>query len=275
MISAEFEAHGIENTVQLSFDGKNRKLRINATDYPSFTNVLGLLPSVLFAPHDHALIAGAPADRRRFLNIHIAQTDPAYVHHLLRYSKALKQRNALLKRKIKDSLEVWEAEMALSALYLIHKRAEAIETLTPYLNNAFELRYSPSLSPTSDLAATWQKMRSKELLLGMTLAGPHRDDLHIIFEGKNAKTYSSEGQKRKCLSKLKLAEWARLHTLANQKPLMAIDDFGVHFDPNHANELKTAIKDLGQVFVTSPIEINLEPDQLLTAHQGHLATQNP
>lgn len=268
-ISAEFERDGIEQNLTMSFDGSSRKLKINATQYANFSNVLGLLPSVLYAPYDHALIAGAPADRRRFLNIHIAQTDPVYVHHLMRYSKALKQRNALLKTKQDASIEVWEAQMALSGAYLINRRQKAIRMLEPHLkpyierlsDDDFTVLYQPSL--TGDLCAQWKANRKKDMLMNTTLFGPHRDDIAIQANGKSAKAFSSEGQKRSCLAALKLAQWSSLKEEIEDVPLLAIDDFGVHLDETRTSRLSHELVKLGQVFLTTPLSSNIKADQII------------
>ncbi len=273
-ISAEFERDGIEQSLTMSFDGTARKLKINATKYSNFSNALGLLPSVLYAPYDHALIAGAPADRRRFLNIHIAQTDPVYVHYLMRYSKALKQRNALLKTKQEASIEVWEAQMAQSGSYLINRRQKAIQTLGPHLkpyierlsDDDFSICFQPSL--TGDLCAQWKAQRKKDMLMNTTLLGPHRDDLAIQANGKSAKAFSSEGQKRSCLAALKLAQWNALKEEVEDLPLLAIDDFGVHLDETRTARLWATFKGLGQVFLTTPLKFIRSADKIINIQSG-------
>ncbi len=257
LVQAEIERDGIDQSIAMSYDGTNRKVKINATTHNNFSNVLGLLPSVLYAPYDHALIAGAPAERRRFLNMHIAQIDPVYVHHLLRYGKALKQRNALLKSKQEASIEVWEAQLAHSGAYLINRRQKAIEELFPHLKSLsdvnFTIVYEPSL--TGDLKEQWKQSRKKDLIMGSTLAGPHRDDMVISADGKSAKAFSSEGQKRSCLAALKLAQWGALKEEVGDDPLIAIDDFGVHLDEEKTQQLFEEVKGLGQVFLTTPLPL--------------------
>ncbi len=275
-LEAEFERDGIEQTLKISFDGQTRKVQHNATTYANFSNLLGLLPSVLFAPHDVNLISGAPADRRRFINLHIAQSDPLYVHHLLRFGKALKQRNCLLKAGSKDGIEVWEAEMALSALVLVHKRNEAIDKLQKRLSplakelslefDEFQLDYHPSIA--SDFEGQWAHMRKRELIVGSTQCGPHRDDLQIALHGKKAKSFSSEGQKRSCLAALRFAEWEVLRTRFEDKPLIGIDDFGVHLDSARSKQLRNRLGSFGQVFLTTPKDAHIQSDHTLTIADG-------
>lgn len=275
-IEAEFERDGIEQILRISFDGQTRKVQHNATNYSNFANLLGLLPSVLFAPHDVNLISGAPADRRRFINLHIAQSDPLYVHHLLRFGKALKQRNCLLKAGSKQGIDIWEAEMALSALVLVQKRKHAVESLhsklTPLAKalsldaDSFELNYHPSIA--TDFVNQWASHRGKELILGATQRGPHRDDLNIILSGKNAKSYSSEGQKHSCLAALRFAEWEALQERFDDKPLLGIDDFGVHLDAGRFATLTDRLGSFGQVFLTTPQGANIQSDCAITIKEG-------
>jgi len=136
--------------------------------------------------------------------------------------------------------------MALSATYLIEKREKVIQSLSPILHtfakklsrdkDLFDLSYSPSISMkkirenvTEGIESIFKKQRAKELLLGTTLNGPHRDDVGITFHNKEAKIYSSEGQKRTCISALKIAEWSHLAKYSGIKPLLSIDDFGTGY----------------------------------------------
>lgn len=274
-LEANFVKDEISQTLKIGYDGQTKKIEYNATSLSSFSNLLGILPSVLYAPKDIALIAGAPDDRRRFLNLYLSQKDPLYVYHLLRYTKALKHRNLLLKKgQTIDPLEIecFEKEMANSSLYLMNERLSAllvfkekIAALAPTLTHKiddhaieqFSLQYQPSLSlhkPFSKegLAEQYKKHRKKEILLGTSLIGPHRDDFSISLNNYLAKTFCSEGQKRSFLSALKIAEWSLLLENHKKKPLMCVDDIGMHLDPSRFSLLEKALTHLGQVFLTSP-----------------------
>ena len=278
-IEGVFERDGIEQSLKITFDGQTKRVQHNQTTYGTFAKLLGLLPVVLMAPHDHELIGGAPAARRCFLNIHIAQTDSVYAHHLIRYNKALKQRNCLLKSGEEMSLDIWEAEMALSALYIVAKRQGAIRTLRTQLlpltqelslnADVFDLIYHPSLPEA--FTDAWKESRPKELIIGSTLHGPHRDDLHIKFRDKMAKSFSSEGQKRSCLAALRFAEWRELRDQTGTIPLFGIDDFGVHLDPHRLKKLQEKLTDFGQVFLTTPLDHpHMEAQRTLTVSSGVL-----
>lgn len=255
-IEAEFMKDGIAQHVRLSFDGEVKKLDYNSTSYSHFTNLLGLLPIVLLAPEDVLLITGAPADRRRFLDIHLAQSDPLYVYHLTRYHKAVKQRNFLLRKKTVASIETWESLMVVSAAYIRQKRQAVIEGLSEGLKShmqelschqdLLEIRY------ISSYTENYQQQRAKELILGSTLIGPHRDDLQILINGQDARSFASQGQLRLAVAAMRLAQWHHLKDHHNAPPLFCIDDFGVHLDSARRESLLSKISSFGQVFLTSP-----------------------
>ena len=134
-IEAHFIQDQVEQKVSIGYDGKERKIHYNASHLDHLSHLLGILPSVLYSPRDSILISGSPQERRRFLNIQIAQTDPLYVHHLVRYHKAMKQRNYLLKSRSEAAIESWEKMMADSASYLMKQRGELIEALSPKVEN--------------------------------------------------------------------------------------------------------------------------------------------
>jgi DNA replication and repair protein RecF len=278
-IEAVFEKEEIHQTLSIGFDGKNRKIQANRSSLLAFSHLLGRLPSVLYAPTDSELISGAPSERRRFLNIQLSQRDPTYVHHLIRYHKAMKSRNILLKQKHGESLEAWEEIMAHSASYLMRKREKLIEELQPKLESfikilsdtqdPFILSYAPSIKTESpeEIKKIFYNQRKKELILGTTLIGPHRDDFLISYENKEAKVYASEGQKRTCIAALKMAERAALAPDA----LFAIDDFGIHLDETRKELFHATLSSLHQVFLTVPSEEkirNLIDSPLLYVDRG-------
>lgn len=268
-LEVQFEKDGVLQSLALSFDGKSKQMVHNTTRYSHFTPLIGLIPTVLLLPEDGMLTWGAPAYRRRFLNLHIAQAAPIYVQHLARYQKALDQRNALLKRKNALGIEPWEEMMAHSASALMAMRhlaceqlslplTEAIRTLSSGIDqlqcayqSSFPLQPFQELPPF--LRKQWEKQRERELYIGSTLMGPHRDDLKLMMGNKMAKLVASEGQKHSIAAAMRLAEWRRLKELTGYSPLFCIDDFGVHLDPLRQTKLQEEIQKLGQVFLTTPV----------------------
>jgi len=264
-IEAQFEQENVAQVLGIGYDGKGYRIHHNRTSLRGFVHLLGILPSVFYTPKDNDLISGTPAERRRFLNVQLSQMTPLYVHHLIRYHKAMKHRNALLKQKSQRAITSFEQVMALSAAYLMKKRSKLINALKPRMRffarklsldeDSFNLFYEPSISMkrVDDIASLYAGQRHKELMVGTTLQGPHRDDFLITYDEKDAKTYASEGQKRSCITALKMAEWEELKNTNSHLPLMNIDDFGIHLDKQRLYLLKNMLKNFGQIFLTTPL----------------------
>jgi DNA replication and repair protein RecF len=273
-LEAKIVKDQVSQTIKLSFDGQNKRLQINGSTYSHFQPLLGLLPSVLYTPNDTELINGSPSIRRRFLNLHLAQSDPIYVHHLTRYWRAMKQRNALLRSSNRAGIECFENEMAQSASYLWKARSEMIEELkAPLVKQSNKLSGSKELHELELQAVPkaylqqLQKNRARETALGFTLTGPHRDDLTLFIDQKPAKTFASEGQKKTSIAALKLAEWERLSARSESLALMAIDDLGLHLDNERLSLLNASLLSLGQVFITTP-HVQLEKANYLHIEDG-------
>jgi DNA replication and repair protein RecF len=276
-VEAEFLKDGISQHIRLSFDGEVKKLDYNNTSYAHFSNLLGLLPIVLLAPEDVLLITGAPADRRRFLDIHLAQSDPLYVYHLTRYHKAVKHRNFLLRKKTTASIETWESLMVVSAAYLRQRRQEVVAGLSQGLKaGMLELSNNQDLLEIKYLSSytdNYLQHRAKELILGSTLTGPHRDDLEILINGQEARSFASQGQLRSAVAAMRLAQWQHLKDHHNAPPLFCIDDFGVHLDGARRDALLGKIASFGQVFLTSPAFFENPDHHVLDIEQGTVLRQ--
>lgn len=273
-IEADFVVHGVLQKLRISHNGKERKIWHNQTPCNSVSSLLGVLKGGIITPDHATLVKGAPIKRREFLDFHIAQVDPLYVHHLTRYHRAMRQRNALLKLKSRTTFESWEHEMASSAAYLTsHRRQASAELQEEGRKMLFELSGLPEeLSMAYKTPAPvqgnieslrlyfeeqYQRLRHREMMLGCTLIGPHKDDLIILIGQKEARFFASEGQQRTCVAALHMAEWQRLNKLSDETPLMLIDDFGISLDASRRNRLLAYVCGLGQVFLTSTYELPL------------------
>jgi DNA replication and repair protein RecF len=256
-LRAEFMKDGVEQSLKINYTPDSKEIRHNSTNYTSFTPLLGLMPSVIYSPFDIDLIHGSPSERRRFINIFIAQANPLYVYYLTRYTKALEQRNSLLKQKQIHQIEIWEEELINSATHLKSFRANFIEMLNVSAKEMFknlsdnkealELIYEPSTISQ----AIFDKNRTKEVILGHTLAGPHRDDFDIKINDLVARNYASEGQKRCIIAAMKLAESKLI-----DPSILLIDDFGVHMDAKRKKKFEVELLSRPQLFLTSPFDLD-------------------
>ena len=285
-IEAVFEKDNTLNTISFYLDKskKTKKLKINKTSYNSLNALLGNMLCVISSPCDFSIINGSPSYRRRFLNLFISQHDKNYLFHLARYSKALKQRNQLLKDKNLTTINVWEKELAISSAYITLKRAEILKKLSIMTQNHLKkisnkekflsIKYIPTINmfednlknDTGSLASTlekkylyqFEKNREKELILKSTITGPHRDDFSFFLDDREAKDFASEGQKKSILTSLKLSEFNYLKDLtnltknSNQTPIMCFDDYDIFLDPTRKELLnKQIFHNNSQVFLSS------------------------
>lgn len=284
-----FYKEGIDHKLALFFSKEGRKILYNETPYTSFIPLLGLIPSIFSSPEDITIITGGPAERRRFIDLHIAQADPNYIYHLGRYQRALKQRNFLLKTQ-NHGFSPWEELMATSACYITEKRIQTLFDLQQ-ASQKFLLHLSEQKEPlqidydsslhgsqkeitlTPDFyVKKWAEMRSKELIYKTTLIGPHRDEILFSVQGQDVKSYCSEGQKRCCLSALRLAEWETLKKRLDITPLFGVDDFGVHLDARRSFLLNELLQDMGQVFLTAPSFPSKDQGHFIRTTEGSLTS---
>jgi len=265
-IEAHFQKNGIFQDLKMHYDGKRKKIELNSSPIPKLSELFGILRASFLLPEDEMLVKGQPAYRRTFLDLNLAQQNPLYIHHLCRYGQALKQRNCLLKEEQTDLLAPFEQEMATSAAYISQKREELTNELRAissalYLKlsdqrEEIDLRYKSQLPPETEnrkdgYLALFEKERPKELVLGYSRVGPHRDDLEISLKKRAAKDFASEGQKRLCATALRLAQWEQLKGNSAETPLMCIDDIALALDKNRSKNLFDHLESLGQVFLTS------------------------
>lgn len=266
-VEGVFEKHGVEQTVKIAYDGSRKKIVINSTQCHSYTNLLGVILGVVFTPDDAALVKGVPGGRRQFLDLHISQFDPLYVHYTSRYQRAMKQRNSMLRQGLLKAIFPWEEEMANAAAYLTEKRRQVVQELEITSRGIYQKLGCEATPLTVSLKSTlgryettaikelflgmMERNRSKEREAGITFVGPHKDDVLFGIGDKELKVFGSEGQQRSCVAALRLATWERLKERSMVKPLMLVDDVGMSLDMNRQGKLSDHLANLGQVFLTS------------------------
>lgn len=246
---------------------RNKQLKINGVKYKRMTELLGYLQVVLFSPEDLKIIKGGPAERRRYIDQEICQLDGRYYTLIHQYQKVLQQRNNLLKavayHRAKDSeLAVWDEQLVRYGAPVIYKRLQFLKILVPLArrmqkeltdqDEVFNVTYQSSLGPVGALeqaaiAETFERMlavgRGDELRRGVTLWGPHRDDLIFYLNGYELKTYGSQGQQRTGILALKLAELATFYRHNQEYPLLLLDDVMSELDDKRRRYLLQIIQD--------------------------------
>lgn len=277
-LEAIYRKEGIKQQIKLYLDQGQKRLVHNATSYHNFTPLLGNLPCIVVLPEDIQLVMGGPSHRRKLLDFHLSQKDPLYLHFFLRYQKALKQRNAALKARAVELLPALEILLAQAGNYLREKRAVMLTELAVFLKkhlgelssqrDEFSLEYAPS-TPL-ELTEALEKSRKKDLILGVTSLGPHRDEVLFIVNGQSAADFCSEGQKRSLVTALKLAEFDLLGRDIGSTPLFCIDDFNIHLDAKRQALLSSKIGELQQAFLTSPHSLLAGSSKVIAVAEGRL-----
>ena len=220
-----------------------REFRLNGSKITRSADILGNLFSVFFSPQELRLIQDGPDERRKFLNVSISQLSKPYFVALNRYNKVLEQRNNLLKNRdltvVYDTLPIWDAQLCKYAAIVAYKRAEYIEMLAPlaksshsYLTDGAEaLEISPEKKYKGSEAEIEKRLfdelsnnYDRDIRLGYTASGPHRDDIDISINGADAKTFASQGQTRTAALSVKLAEVEIFKTLSGEYPVLILDD---------------------------------------------------
>lgn len=265
------KAHGTMR-VDLAYERNRRKqLRLNGQLEAKISNLIGRLNVVLFAPEDLQLVKGAPALRRRFLDMELAQVSPAYFHHLQQYQRTLTQRNALLRNGAPASLRaVFDEPLIEHGTELIKRRAAAVAALEPLAadhhlkisggKEQLTLTYQcglfePGTEPPADLADRFRihlaERQHVEEARGTTVVGPHRDDLQVCLNGHDARQFASQGQQRSAVLSLKLAELAFIAANAGEPPVLLLDDVASELDSARRSLLVQAIAADVQTFITT------------------------
>ncbi len=237
--------------------------------------LLGRLPLVQFDPRDIELVSGQPATRRRFANWAIGQAEPEYVAALADYERARRQRNALLRElAIKPGADVgqldyWDGLLVEHGEKLIAARESWLTQVGNHAREIYSdltrvpgdlaLIYRPAVSGSEPgaLAEAFRHMRQRELAVGATLAGPHRDDFQIRLGGHAASSYGSRGQQRLAVLCIKLGLLRWLSEKLGATPVLALDDIFSELDPEHRLLLSRQLPVDAQLFLASA-----DPDQV-------------
>jgi len=266
-VGGKIAAQG-EHEVKIYWSARERSLTLDSRPVRKLTDYLGVLRTVVFCTEDLQLIKGPGKARRRFLDLLLSQTYPTYLPLLQRYTRALRSRNALLKRPILDpqALESFSRELIAVGNELIKFRTELMPRFAPLASKAYrsisneaeELRFEYSPSVKGDFAVALVQSHARERGYRSTLVGPHRDELQLLLNDKPAAQYGSEGQKRTLAIALKMAQAEYLTEIHGSPPVLLIDDIMGELDMKRRSGflplLQRAHLARGQVFMTATEE---------------------
>lgn len=246
--------------------GVKKQFRLGKKDYKRLIDHIGLIPLVMVSPRDERLIEDGSDERRRFMDVVIAQQDRHYLECLTAYNALLKQRNLLLKQiadrgealsaNDESLLEVFDAQMVPHAEYIYKARKGFIEAFIPvfqYIYNRIadgkeqmSLRYISQLNDR-DLMSAMARTRQRDLILGWTSQGVHKDDLEMQLGDYPLKTVGSQGQQRTYVLSMKLAQALYLN-----KPILLLDDIFDKLDRERVARIIALVQEdsFGQIFIT-------------------------
>lgn len=247
--------------------GVKKQFRKDKKDYPRLLDHIGLIPLVMVCPADHQLIEEGSDERRRFMDVVIGQRNRKYLDCLATYNALLKQRNALLKQYAdaptppEDLLEVLEWQMIEPAEYIFRARTEFFKEFEPYFQEVYKvisgsaeapaLRYISQLQDR-ELREAYIRTRQRDLILGWTSQGPHKDDLDMRLGDYPLKQVGSQGQQRTFVLAMKLAQALYLADSTGEAPILLLDDIFDRLDSERVERIVAMVQgeQFGQIFIT-------------------------
>ena len=262
--------------MQLVISKKGKKAKCNHIEQQKLSQYVGNMNVVMFAPEDLNLVKGSPQVRRRFIDMEIGQVSPVYLHDISQYQKILQQRNHYLKllqlKKQTDEtmLEILTEQFIQTAAKIVAKRFEFLRLLENWAMPVhegisrgletlkIEYKASADVSEEQDLSKMikgyedkFAKVKIREVERGVTLFGPHRDDLVFFVNGRDVQTFGSQGQQRTTALSLKLAEIELIHSEIGEYPILLLDDVLSELDDFRQSHLLNTIQGKVQTFVTT------------------------
>lgn len=286
-IKAIIETKSFELPLELTLNKKGKIAKVNHLEQAKLSHFVGQLNVILFAPEDMQLIKGSPSLRRRFLDVEIGQSQPIYLNDLQQYHRILKQRNQYLKQFGRSTqfdeiyFDVLTEQLINKAVSIIEYRLRFIEmlerlaqpihnqlsnqrdTLTlEYASSSSKLDYQKNETLGEQLRQLLHSSLQREKDLGVTVYGPHRDDLLLFVNGQPAHFFGSQGQQRTIVLSVKLAEIELIYQLRGDYPILLLDDVLSELDDQRQQLLMQSIEGKVQTFLTTATIKGLKLHQL-------------
>lgn len=257
-------------------EGRPNRVRVNRNQLPRLRDALGQLRCVVFAPEDLRLIKGDPSDRRRFTDDIMVQVAPRYAGVRAEYDKVVRQRNTLLRsgRADQSALDVWDEQLVRIGSELAWGRRNAWRRLDEHVTAMYDVISAESGSASalyrsvaqgaasleevaSAMTEELARRRREELARGITLVGPHRDDVDFQLDGHPARSYASHGESWSLALAVKLASFRVLADLAGDPPVLILDDVFAELDEQRRQQLLESISDADQVIATAAVRSDI------------------
>ncbi len=261
-------------SVKIEFNKNDKKtVYVNEIQVLRIGELLGNINSVFFNPSELKLVQESPEDRRRFMNISLSQMSKAYFYALARYNKILSQRNNLLKDPdqylIRETLPIWDEQLTKEASKIIRARNDFLSELAPIAEQKHALlsggkeqlkmkTESGYFGSEEEIAfALKQDLKSgldRDMRLGFTSIGPHRDDIKFTLNGDDVRVFGSQGQQRTVALSLKLAEAEMFYNKFNEYPVLILDDVLSELDKPRQRKLIDSVEKMQTVFTATGLD---------------------
>lgn len=257
-----YKVHQVSHELKIKLSRQQgKKLFLNDTPIKK-KELMGLFRTVLFTPDELQLIKGAPLFRRRFLDMEISQVSPRYYETLIRYNRAVQQRNAEFRRAQfqgrRPDVDMWDMQIASGAAYLVKKRWEtiakmnekvpAMEAVLTSHQEQLQITYQQNEGENQTANVEWylkalSDHRDEDARLCRTSVGPHRDDLQFLMNGIDISAYGSQGQQRTAILAMKLAELEFIKEETGTYPVLLLDDIGSELDTQRRKSLMNYLQE--------------------------------
>jgi DNA replication and repair protein RecF len=275
VIQGVFERLGKEENIYCGIRHQQKKLfKRNQKEYKKLSEHIGLIPLVMVSPADSVLINGGSEERRKFMNGVISQYSKLYLDNVIKYNRALAQRNRLLKDQAsqrnfnREVLEVWDEQLIRYGEPVFNERKRFVNELLPVFSSFYEhvsgnrekvrLTYQCQL-PDTGFREGLIKSLEKDRIVQYTTFGIHKDDLGMDLEDHSLKKSGSQGQQKTFLVSLKLAEFEFIRKLTEIPPVLLLDDIFDKFDASRVKQIISLVAEnhFGQIFITDTNESRL------------------
>ena len=251
-----------------------RKLKIAGQEVSRSGELMGHVTGVLFSPEDLRTVKDGPAERRRFVDMALAQIQPGYYYALQRYARALKQRGEVLKLAsvqpgLLSTLDSWDEQLASAGAELMARRRAYLQRLSAAAGEThreisdgkerLEIRYLPSVSTGDDAQSILEVLfaaREADLRRMTTSVGAHRDDVQLLIGGRDVRAYGSQGQQRTAALAMRLSELGVMRDELGEWPILMLDDVMSELDPSRRRQLVRRLEGI-QTFITCTDEDDL------------------
>jgi DNA replication and repair protein RecF len=258
--------------------GQKKVHKRNGKEYVKLSDHIGLLPIVMISPSDYELIVGGSEERRKFMDSVISQSDRAYLAALMRYNRALMQRNSLLKqdKPNEDVLQIWDSQLWELNELVFEKRKLFVADLIPIFQDYYSrismgreqigIRYKSQLFE-GDVRGLYRGALQKDLALQYSSVGIHRDDLILELDGYPLRKIGSQGQQKTMLAALKFAQFDFMKLQRGVPPILLLDDIFDKLDGERVAQIVRLVSDdhFGQIFIS---DTNTERMLLMLADTG-------